>query len=314
MAVHRTRGPQLDLARGATVLMALVLATGGYVRCQSQRSLEQRLRAEAPAAWAKYREFAWTLQGRCVHTKLSLPDRKTLEHFTAAWKRAPGRVLAMGEGDVVGQNSRYKFRLERNGEDKPWLITNVTMLTGGEPQMPIPYCFGQPSFHVDSVGVESGESGELVRLTYSMEPEDARDLSHQQGWLVLDPAHDWVIRNGEAQIRYDRTNVQIKEVFRYKYKEGSKNHLIPTEQVVTASGVDDKGKSFGYEHSMIIDCYEQENVPEKEFTLSAFGLPEPGMSQRSVPWFVWVALAGIICLSAAVVIQWRAARRRALEG
>ncbi|MBA2227964.1 hypothetical protein H0921_17535 [thermophilic bacterium 2918] len=50
---------------------------------------------------------------------------------------------------------------------------------------------------------------------------------------------------------------------------------------------------------------------EREFTLSAFGLPEPvGVEwERPVRWYLWLMLAGMVCLVAGGVFYWLSRRR-----
>jgi hypothetical protein len=48
---------------------------------------------------------------------------------------------------------------------------------------------------------------------------------------------------------------------------------------------------------------------EGEFTLTAFGLPEPTwMVKKPMRWYLWVALAGIISLALAALFRWKARR------
>jgi hypothetical protein len=54
-----------------------------------------------------------------------------------------------------------------------------------------------------------------------------------------------------------------------------------------------------YEHR------ERPTVPETEFTLSAFGLPEHDwVRQQTTPWFIWFGVAGIACLILAAGARW----------
>jgi hypothetical protein len=52
-------------------------------------------------------------------------------------------------------------------------------------------------------------------------------------------------------------------------------------------------------------------LDESEFTLSAFGLPEPvGVEwERPVRWYLWLMLAGVVCLVAGGVFYWISRRR-----
>jgi len=50
---------------------------------------------------------------------------------------------------------------------------------------------------------------------------------------------------------------------------------------------------------------KEADVPERDFTLSAFGLSEPGGVQRPTRWYLWAAILGIGCLIVAALFFWR---------
>jgi hypothetical protein len=54
-----------------------------------------------------------------------------------------------------------------------------------------------------------------------------------------------------------------------------------------------------------LQTVERPDVPLEEFTLSAFGLPEPpGIPVERSRLYLWIALAGIFCLGIAALIRW----------
>jgi hypothetical protein len=56
---------------------------------------------------------------------------------------------------------------------------------------------------------------------------------------------------------------------------------------------------------------ERDGIPESEFTLSAFGLPEPVELQgprSQTRWYLWAGVAGILCLALGAGLRWRAQR------
>ncbi|HZT82686.1 MAG TPA: hypothetical protein VFA26_20825, partial [Gemmataceae bacterium] len=60
------------------------------------------------------------------------------------------------------------------------------------------------------------------------------------------------------------------------------------------------------------DLTERNDVPDSEFTLSAFGLPEPAELQGKpsrVRWYLWAGVAGICCLALGAGFHWRSKRR-----
>jgi hypothetical protein len=56
-----------------------------------------------------------------------------------------------------------------------------------------------------------------------------------------------------------------------------------------------------------------EDIPDREFMLTAFGLPEPkGVEwEKKTPVYVWLLLAAGVLGLLAVVLAWLAKRRRA---
>ena len=64
------------------------------------------------------------------------------------------------------------------------------------------------------------------------------------------------------------------------------------------------------------DLIEPSPLPrDEEFTLSAFGLPEPPTSNNDAPirWYLWLGLAGIGCILLAAYVHFQKRRRTSSE-
>jgi len=211
-------------------------------------------------------------------------------------------------GDVNARNSRYRFRLTRKSGDRPWVIREVASLSADEDRSPIdtptgldcgpatyfPGLIQFPGFTLLAVAPEVVADSELVRVTFETSCEK---LGVRRGWLLLDPAHDWVVRKGESELRLKPPGSGTV-TYQYDYKEGSHQHLIPTRYSYRSTSKDEKGALYTYEASGHLDLHEESSVPESNFQLSAYGLPEPFEVAEGSPtrWYLWAGIAGIVCL------------------
>src|SRR5262249_42250879 len=81
---------------------------------------------------------------------------------------------------------------------------------------------------------------------------------------------------------------------------------VPKRAVRQSHFVLDDGDTNRQEYRIDFDLSVPRRLPpEDEFTLPAFGLPEPpGAGRRTVlGTYLWVALAGVSCLTLGVVLQ-----------
>jgi hypothetical protein len=311
------------------------LVSAGSVNAQEASSLKRRLLQEAPQAWKNYQEFFQALQGNASGERRELTGNEKNQitrRVVSHWKRCKGYSLLQQEafsrgsysGTVRGYNPQYKFMLARGSEQKPWVVQELTQrspddsepprdpplgLFFGNPPGSLPYLFDSPDFKVVNVAPEGVQSEELVRMTFTYSPKDKAKERLRGGWIVLDHNHDWVIRRGEIELVFD-AKTKVKQTFVEEYKEGSGHHPIPTKNSLKATVLEDGRITYEYEGVGTSNLYEQQFVPESEFTLSAFGLPEPAWlkpkNKRS--WYLWAGLAGVLCLVSAGIVRW--AKRR----
>jgi hypothetical protein len=132
------------------------------------------------------------------------------------------------------------------------------------------------------------------------------------GWIVFDPARYWVIRECQVQLQLlpksDKSPVSMEGKF--TYKEGKQEFPIMTRIVRKWEGTL-QGKRIQSETTEEYDLVVRAEVPEREFTFSAFGLSEPPGVEwtKPTPWYIWAAAAGVLCLVLGAGFAWL--RRRA---
>jgi len=227
------------------------------------------------------------------------------------------------KAQVRGVNSDYSFVLGRDSETKPWVINEVNKRASKSlevwndrktlladlvlaPRTPIlPKVFQSPGFKLVSVTPELLNGKELARLTFTCSPEGNNRL--RGGWVDLDPSTYWVIRRGEVDIDFgNKEKHTAKWIAAYDYKEGSNGHPIMTRSMLKGKTWEG-GRIVGEDEYLANDdLKERASIPESEFTLGAYGLPEPmgASSQPRTRWYIWSGLAGVICIIAGVLL-WR---------
>jgi hypothetical protein len=137
------------------------------------------------------------------------------------------------------------------------------------------------------------------------QPPNAKQPRTIRYSILLDPNDHWCIREFTAGVPgVDRSTTIITYANRV---EG-----LPVVQSLTY-----KHKTFAdgsaFEVNSNVDKWERRWIPESEFTLSAFGLPEP----KGIEWekpsrrYLWIVAAALVALVLAFAFRHLAVRRKA---
>jgi len=319
---------------------------GSSAKAEQAADLKQRFLREAPLKWEAYREYAMRLQG--VKTVTTYDSTQTSGRFrerlvSQAKHRGPWSLSIFEEsGDSLAQgvpaglarvvNSRYGFVLTRKQPADPWVLTELDTnisdnrsIEPSERKEAVLYTFclhlvverrlisdmiKDPEFKLGSLTTVLRDSREFVRVEFSHRPPRSRDEApNLTGWLLLDPGSYWVIKEGEFEAQYPASTGTITLV--NQYVDNNQGIPIPIQRVGYA-----RYSGFGgmRVETSVSKCafYEDANLPESEFTLSAFGLPEPD-GLRPTPWYLWAGVAGAACVAVAFGLRWLA-RKRTIQG
>jgi hypothetical protein len=158
-----------------------------------------------------------------------------------------------------------------------------------------------------------GEPGSrLVRVDFEYTAYDssnsASNISYTDGYLLCDPSHDWTLVEYGATCHVDRNNSTVRQMLILEYGETIDGIpiAVKTANTVTLLG-DNAGSTM--EDLYLVEITQRDQVPEEEFYLSHYGLPEPNFSGTwAGPW-VWYLVGGIACLViGAIILKRRKAR------
>ena len=320
---------------------------GGPSRACGAPTWPERFQTEAPQAWDKYRARAKRLQGSFSGTFFSLLLRKTNERRGMELKQRNGCALVVHQGhteetekgrtaQVHVINSRYSFSLRRQASSDGWAMSMLSKKSSGKNEIfqdppdvdidlwsTIAINFGlayptlrviptAPEFSLKGISAETREGRDLVKVEFEYAaPKDKPRVPSLAGWALYDPVRYWVLAAFDVQQTWTAPAGQTgRRAVTYEFQDTPDGYPIPKRIVVHASSNPRDG-SFQTENTYDFDFREGE-VPESDFTLSAFGLPEPkGMAPpKSSRWYLWFIAGGVICLGVGAFFRRRLQRKR----
>lgn len=322
-------------------VVAGIPATAGYARAQHEIFSESVIQK-----WKDYEAFSRGIQGtaRVQRTR----DGKAQESIYR-FKQNRNCALVIGPHNrepllllcSLG-NPRYMARLDLSKSEPGYAVLhNYTSLPGDmgtvspfdivfmETSRHFAYgiqtlqqAISDPAFKVTKVTKETQNGQELIRVdhihnqTQHLANDDIQQV-RKHGSLWLDPSRCWCIRRSKVSTEVTTRGGRVSD---------NEVELV-CEAIDHPSGfpilksVTEQVKLFQYKSKRKTEGsskkdYELEvndNVPDSEFTLTAFGLPEPGGAEpvkKPIPKYVWILIAAGACGALALTFRYLARRRR----
>ena len=320
--------------------MAIVVACmcDAAAVAQADRDLIQRLRNEAPQRWADLDRFTSRVCGRCtVRYWLAEPGqtgrpaiiRRTEEilyrrngnwallHKKYRLVDEDGSLKRQYQG-VGGVNSRYSFALFRETPEQEWRLSSVgssnptEVLNSYSMSMFVaPHLFRDEERFDDffqrrdiqvtkAAWVNEGDR-RLARITFRYRKKPGR--SHV---LYFDPSRYWILTKARSE-GLNGGDVRYKEHLEFEEIDG-----FP---VLTRAVLKTRERGWPAGRWYVVEAEHRDvrtaDLPEYEFSVSAFGLPEihPAIKQP-VPMWQWLALIAVVAAIIAVLARWLMFRAR----
>ena len=311
----------------------------------AQDDLLKRLQTEGAKGWNQLRSDWGRIEcsGRFSGSSGTTEDCKIKanDQMFVCEEAKYGKDGSFQSTKASGCNSRYSFGLTKNQERSGWLLQYVSeqdlkTLTGKyHPRyiarnvgfaavfelawntggLKFPEAFSDERFSVEKVTNVDFDGSKCVRLDYSYTPakvsiEVVRDQElpqHTSGFAIYDPSLNWAIRQSEVSHSQAQGPPLVARVT-MSYQRGKGEVCFPKFAEVTIH----PGSKLEERDSFEVKTIERREIPESEFTLSAFGLPEP----EGVMWAkprksrTWLWLAGAAGVSALIAIGFSRLRRR----
>lgn len=308
----------------AILLLNLVLVRTIDIRADERPSLPQ----EVYDAWAKQIENYKHLSGTTVSYSLEA-DKKTLirkEDFKRS-ESAASRVNEESNGKKRARvtNSKYTFFGEKRPNSSSWLLIDLMLNPNahrdGEYFPVIEDTLYKSVRHLviadrfiseaidNAVRIEKSETlGRNIKLYIRFDPSKTvrKKEPRTQGWVLLDADFDWSIREAFVEIKYfNNVAHSAHSIFELTRTQGG----IPfakTERITVSDPTTSPPKVLG------VTLLENEYtfgtpIADTEFTLAAYGLPEPkGFEvRRKTPTYVWWIVGGAVFLAMGAILRVR---------
>jgi hypothetical protein len=149
---------------------------------------------------------------------------------------------------------------------------------------------------------------QLVEVSFEFaRPKESKRADHVKGRFVFDPKLHWCIV--EQELFQTQQMGPQRSLITKEYKEGRDGFPIVSREKLRATieGVYQSDKDWEY------DFHAAASPPgDEEFTLSAFGLPEPvGITWARGPrYYLWIGGAAFAALAVALGFRWLAKKRQ----
>ncbi len=300
------------------------------VAAQPGTDLKAVLVREAPRKWKEYRAFAKGLQGTARLTSSRMQPFVLKMVRTDSMKQAPGAALYLwGQSNVLGgdkafapkgskvwgQNPKYSFELARADESEKWAVAGLAL--GGDKILkqveapvsefversfnlhffghclrPIADLLTDKSFTVKSVHEEIAMGRKLVHVDFEYTEPLKQGTRRTSGWMKMDPEKYWCITETVTDVTDPQYSGSVRSVF--ETVEGRSGFPVLRHVEHRQEGHNTKKRYHLNESSVDFVLQENTAVPEREFTLSAFGLPEPmeGNDAAAPRYYLWFFAIG----------------------
>lgn len=308
----------------ATYVVALVYLTppaAGQGKAAKDRFPEEALRQ-----WEQYQSFSYRIQGKITtSTEAVLDDGQASKNQYECEIKQNGQCSLylyryfderpISEGVIV-HNPQYAFQVQKGRGKQEWFLANLDIRGDGAAyrgrpireyttsrvclafclyDRPLSILIRDRAFKLANVS-ETSRNGRLVTridFTYSHPIRESDFYPIQSGTIYLDPTRYWCITEAKLKGAWTNGTGTIHET--YEFRDGPDGFPIVT-QVIHQLRHDSKRTAV---KSIIqTDFTIAPNVPTREFTLSAFGLPEPNgvVWERGPRYYLWFGLGAGACV------------------
>lgn len=323
--------------RWMCVAMTIVAALMSFVSCvaaddDSDAVLDQ-FRKEAPSAWEEHRLLtalvggAWTT---VAHYSAKAGAKPRDDIIREEIKLGTGGGVVVHSSDInkdgkstlmaMGYNPRYAFELKSDNPEGPWVLQKLAMNT--EPAWDrAREILAPPNFMLTAIG------GRSIPLSdYVQDDGTEVDLQRVEGDLVTFVFHREESRDEksarwptEAEVTLNRAQKWTTKRWRVVFANGQVSEMDISARIVDGVPILQRrvARDFGLQQRRTEPVaegveefdlqYPAPPIPMSEFTLSAFGLPEPPDRSGS-RWFLYAGSAGILLLAFGF---WLRSRRKA---
>lgn len=334
--------PKSGSSRPSALCAGFILIAGAGllqeqpIWAETPNDLRIRFLKEAPKKWQEYARFAARLQGSTKgvdeYIKPFRPSQKGRWEIKQNKECALVSIEYPKKGQVVREllaiNPNYGFRLMRNDAAKDWVLTGLekenlesiqfagmpvsklvsdtAMLLFAIHGRQLQALLDHPQFNVISAEQVKRGGRDLVQVDFDF-PHDSNEVPFypiRSGSIWLDPNEYWCAT--EYNVRGEWGNGNQTCHMTREFKNVSGKPVLQSEVATEIADPPYKPDGPGeFRRTIYYELNEPKNLPgDDEFTLTAFGLPEPFLGQKpTTRWYFWFGLAGLGSLIGGALVR-----------
>ena len=159
--------------------------------------------------------------------------------------------------------------------------------------------------------VQADDGNKLVRVEFDHEINDPIErvhIAYLNSFLICDPDNEWALTEyGCTHENYIHNKNSGMRHVRLEYGDPVLGVPIAKKAEETITLTRMPGNTMQVTYS--VEVISPDEVPEEEFYLSFYGLPEPNFSRSWVGPWLWYLIVGAVCLGVgAIILKRRKAR------
>lgn len=198
-----------------------------------------------------------------------------------------------------------------NPRETVWIHSNGGLTLIGFREW-LPFLVADSDFRITGLKHETLEKGKFLRLQFAVAPRHKKlpqiefegqvlssgSMRLQSGQITLDPENSFLIKSFDIVRTEGPHNVPVTATNDF-------HSFAPGMPMLARSILVSKDPESMQDVRHAVDYEYSSTLPdEREFTLTAFGLPEPALQTTSTTmWYLWLLGAGAMCLIVAGIVR-----------
>lgn len=322
------------MKKAITFQCSLVLLAVSYAWADERDVLMKRIKTEMPQKCSEYINFVKYMQGGMVEKIVDGKTKTVRQEERWEWKNSGDlallkwqRTLPRTGSYVLGKNSHYSFRIEKGSNRPSWVLT--TWAPNDAPPSPenaefttlpqntadwlsaayamfdkfLPQFLANPALRIKEAIYVNGKEDGLIRIDFEHDVQEDKALhpfgQPLDGWMILDANHYWYVREYNLLLdgQAEKGRMTMRWIANYECEIGPNGIPIPRKLSSRSMPPTAPEGEWWTEKIREYTLTVHNGLPESEFTLPAFGLPEPygATANKGKPlWWLWSALAAIL--------------------
>jgi hypothetical protein len=304
--------PRFRLNKLVGLALGLLLCLAAQADQPAEQNWARRFRDEAPKKWKEYLTLARHLQGKVYSSWTDCAGNEATQRTLYECKQSDSgvsisvdrlRPIEPRSCYALAVNASYQFKLVRPDLFPWWVIASVgqpiaergdldprsvrtevlgTLCPGLKLDLSwLPQMARMPEFRVRSVKPVEEGGRNLVRLDFDFDPPASYRDYTRGGYVIFDPEQYWLVQEYEVNAD-DRDGGKGKLSAKIWYEKEPGHAPLPARQEAHRTGVNSDSRRVDFMNVRHYLLRWRDRMPENEFKLSAFGLPEPRANQS--PW------------------------------